>query len=99
MDEFVATTPGGHHAQTSRWARVKRVLGWDAARLIVREAVSRRTSGTHSHDRVEIGGLGWAGPSRSNITISNRTIWDNGQAFAGFPGVERENRRRNRRRL
>jgi lipid II:glycine glycyltransferase (peptidoglycan interpeptide bridge formation enzyme) len=36
-DEFVATTPGGHHAQTSRWARVKRVLGWDAARVILRE--------------------------------------------------------------
>jgi hypothetical protein len=43
---------------------------------------------THSRGRVEIGGLGTGGTSRSNITISNNTIWDNGQAFANFPGFE-----------
>jgi peptidoglycan pentaglycine glycine transferase (the first glycine) len=36
-DAFVAATPGGHHAQTSLWAQVKAVLGWDGARLIVRQ--------------------------------------------------------------
>jgi lipid II:glycine glycyltransferase (peptidoglycan interpeptide bridge formation enzyme) len=35
-DDFVAATPGGHHAQTSRWAQVKDILGWDAARVILR---------------------------------------------------------------
>lgn len=36
-DRFVAATPGGHHAQSSVWGRVKRVLGWSATRLVVRE--------------------------------------------------------------
>jgi len=36
-DAFVESTPGGHHAQTSVWARVKASLGWDAVRVIVRE--------------------------------------------------------------
>ncbi|MGH3993695.1 MAG: lipid II:glycine glycyltransferase FemX, partial [Pseudonocardiaceae bacterium] len=35
-DRFVASTHGGHHAQTSLWAQVKSVLGWDGARLVVR---------------------------------------------------------------
>jgi peptidoglycan pentaglycine glycine transferase (the first glycine) len=36
-DAFVAATPGGHHAQTSLWAQVKAVLGWDATRLVIRQ--------------------------------------------------------------
>jgi len=36
-DDFVATTEGGHHAQTSLWARVKSVLGWQATRVVVRQ--------------------------------------------------------------
>src|SRR5262249_25225327 len=36
-DAFVAITPGGHHAQTSLWAQVKAVLGWEATRIVVRE--------------------------------------------------------------
>jgi peptidoglycan pentaglycine glycine transferase (the first glycine) len=36
-DSFVARTPGGHHAQTSLWGQVKAVLGWKAARLILRD--------------------------------------------------------------
>jgi lipid II:glycine glycyltransferase (peptidoglycan interpeptide bridge formation enzyme) len=35
-DAFVDRTPGGHHAQTSRWAQVKSVLGWEGTRLVVR---------------------------------------------------------------
>lgn len=34
-DTFVADTPGGHHAQTSEWARIKSTLGWKASRIIV----------------------------------------------------------------
>jgi lipid II:glycine glycyltransferase (peptidoglycan interpeptide bridge formation enzyme) len=36
-DAFVAITPGGHHAQTSLWAQVKAVLGWEATRIVVHE--------------------------------------------------------------
>ncbi len=36
-DAFLAATPGGHHAQTSIWARVKAVLGWRAIRVVVRD--------------------------------------------------------------
>jgi lipid II:glycine glycyltransferase (peptidoglycan interpeptide bridge formation enzyme) len=36
-DDFVASADGGHHAQSSLWAQVKSVLGWDATRLTVRE--------------------------------------------------------------
>ncbi len=38
--------------------------------------------------RVEIGGLGTGGTSRSNITIRRNTFSDLGQAFTGFPGFE-----------
>ncbi len=34
-DAFLAATPSGHYAQTSLWARVKSVLGWRAARIVV----------------------------------------------------------------
>jgi lipid II:glycine glycyltransferase (peptidoglycan interpeptide bridge formation enzyme) len=34
-DAFVAGTPGGHHVQTSGWARVKTILGWKATRVVV----------------------------------------------------------------
>lgn len=34
-DEFLASTPGGHHVQTSMWARVKRIVGWRVVRLVV----------------------------------------------------------------
>jgi lipid II:glycine glycyltransferase (peptidoglycan interpeptide bridge formation enzyme) len=36
-DAFVERSPGGHHAQTSMWARVKASLGWEAARVVVRQ--------------------------------------------------------------
>jgi len=36
-DDFLARTPGGHHVQTSCWARVKSTLGWQAARVSVEE--------------------------------------------------------------
>lgn len=36
-DEFVALAPGGHHAQTSLWAGVKSVLGWEAERVVLRD--------------------------------------------------------------
>jgi lipid II:glycine glycyltransferase (peptidoglycan interpeptide bridge formation enzyme) len=36
-DAFVAAAPGGHHAQTSLWAAVKQVLGWDAVRIVLRD--------------------------------------------------------------
>ena len=36
-DEFVAVTPGGHHVQTSCWARIKATLGWQAARVLALE--------------------------------------------------------------
>lgn len=35
-DEFVDSTAGGDHVQTSMWAGVKAVAGWRAARVIVR---------------------------------------------------------------
>jgi Bacterial TSP3 repeat len=42
----------------------------------------------HSRGRVEIGGLGTGGTSRSNITIRRNTFADLGTAFTGFPGFE-----------
>lgn len=33
-DAFVDAAPGGHHVQTSRWAEVKRVVGWDGIRVV-----------------------------------------------------------------
>jgi len=35
-DAFLAATPGGHHTQTSRWARLKALAGWRPARVIAR---------------------------------------------------------------
>jgi peptidoglycan pentaglycine glycine transferase (the first glycine) len=35
-DAFVAATPGGTHQQSSMWAEVKAVQGWDAARVVLR---------------------------------------------------------------
>jgi lipid II:glycine glycyltransferase (peptidoglycan interpeptide bridge formation enzyme) len=35
-DGFLAETPGGHHLQTSLWARTKAPLGWRVARAVVR---------------------------------------------------------------
>lgn len=35
-DAWVASTPGGHHVQTSGWAQVKALAGWQATRLIAR---------------------------------------------------------------
>ncbi len=35
-DRFLETAPGGHHVQTSRWARVKTQQGWEAKRLLVK---------------------------------------------------------------
>lgn len=32
-DDFVARSPGGHHLQSTYWARVKAALGWQAARV------------------------------------------------------------------
>jgi lipid II:glycine glycyltransferase (peptidoglycan interpeptide bridge formation enzyme) len=37
-DTFLAQTPGGHHVQTSLWAQVKALLGWQAVRLVVSRA-------------------------------------------------------------
>ena len=39
-DAFVAAAPGGHHAQTSLWAAVKQVLGWEGARIVLRDGGS-----------------------------------------------------------
>lgn len=36
-DAFLEATPGGHHAQSSLWAEVKRSLGWHAVRVVVRD--------------------------------------------------------------
>ena len=36
-DDFVRTAAGGHYVQTSRWGRVKSELGWEVARVTVRE--------------------------------------------------------------
>ncbi|MCD6356772.1 MAG: peptidoglycan bridge formation glycyltransferase FemA/FemB family protein [Anaerolineaceae bacterium] len=33
-DDFVLNTPGGHHVQTSAWARVKATMGWKMSRII-----------------------------------------------------------------
>jgi FemAB family len=47
-DAFVASTPGGHHAQTSRWAQLKETIGWRAVRVAVTEeaiaAAARRAA-------------------------------------------------------
>ena len=43
-DAWVASAPGGHHLQTSRWAQVKALAGWRAVRVIVR-ADGRITGG------------------------------------------------------
>lgn len=37
-DRFVETCPGGHHAQTAMWAKVKRLLGWSPIRVVARSA-------------------------------------------------------------
>jgi lipid II:glycine glycyltransferase (peptidoglycan interpeptide bridge formation enzyme) len=34
-DDFVAGTPGGHHVQTTHWARVKALADWHAERVIM----------------------------------------------------------------
>jgi peptidoglycan pentaglycine glycine transferase (the first glycine) len=34
-DAFLAETPGGHHVQSSLWARVKAGLGWGSTRVVV----------------------------------------------------------------
>lgn len=34
-DAFLASTPGGHHVQSSLWAQVKMGLGWRAVRFVV----------------------------------------------------------------
>lgn len=34
-DNFLTSTPGGYHVQSSLWAQVKAPLGWRAARVIV----------------------------------------------------------------
>jgi len=36
-DAFLARTPGGHHAQTSLWGRVKAMHGWKIIRLVIRQ--------------------------------------------------------------
>jgi len=36
-DAFLERTPGGHHVQTSLWAQVKALVGWQALRLVVRQ--------------------------------------------------------------
>jgi hypothetical protein len=38
--------------------------------------------------RVEFGGLGTGGTSRSNLTVRRNTFYDLGQAYTGFPGME-----------
>jgi len=37
-DSFLAHLPGAHYTQSSRWARVKEMAGWQATRLIVTQA-------------------------------------------------------------
>lgn len=34
-DDFLVSTPGGHHVQTSLWAQVKCSIGWRCARTVV----------------------------------------------------------------
>ncbi len=36
-DAFLARTPGGHHVQSSMWARVKAGTRWDTIRLVARQ--------------------------------------------------------------
>ncbi len=38
--------------------------------------------------RVEFGGLGTGGTTRSNLTVRRNTFYDLGQAYTGFPGME-----------
>lgn len=35
-DRFLATSPGGHHVQTSLWGQLKATLGWQAVRIVAR---------------------------------------------------------------
>ena len=35
-DAFVSRVPGGHYSQISLWAKVKALLGWQVARIVVR---------------------------------------------------------------
>lgn len=58
-DSFVAATPGGHHAQTSGWTSAKEVLGWDAARLVVRRD-GEIVAGIQLLMR-KVGRIGWVG--------------------------------------
>ena len=37
-DSFVEATRGGHHVQTSGWAGVKSMDGWDVSRVVARDA-------------------------------------------------------------
>ena len=34
-DQWLAATPGGHHVQSTLWARVKALLGWRAVRITI----------------------------------------------------------------
>jgi lipid II:glycine glycyltransferase (peptidoglycan interpeptide bridge formation enzyme) len=50
-DAFLARPPGGHHVQTSRWALLKRMLGWRAVRVVVWEERERETVGGEGPDK------------------------------------------------
>jgi lipid II:glycine glycyltransferase (peptidoglycan interpeptide bridge formation enzyme) len=58
-DAFVERAPGGHHVQTTRWAEVKRTVGWRAVRVEVRRR-GELTGGLQLLLR-RIGGLGSVG--------------------------------------
>lgn len=40
-DAFVASTEGGHHAQSSRWGQVQSRRGWDVSRLVSTDGAGR----------------------------------------------------------
>ena len=44
-DDFLVKTPGGHHVQTSLWAQVKAMLGWQAVRVVVTQGGQQIVAG------------------------------------------------------
>ena len=44
-DEFLATTPGGHHVQSSLWGQVKATTGWRVLRIVFTDGTWRTVGG------------------------------------------------------
>jgi peptidoglycan pentaglycine glycine transferase (the first glycine) len=74
-DAYVAATPGGHHTQTSRWARVKAVVGWRAARVVLhREGTITSGAQLLIRDVPHLGPIAYAPRTPLTVARDERTL-------------------------